>query len=448
MTRFLFSLQISFFLPAALASQISVTDKIFPEFLAAAEETLENAEALSKSLFAEDRAREDLQIRKAPRLPSLQSFAQYHYQTEQFDPPVGGQDSERFLYGLTLRQPLYHWGALKANHEVGKILLQTARQNTVTLRKLLRNELQRRALGYYIAIRENQFAQTNLQHYARLLEQAESSTEQGVISLTELETARQNHRNATQHQISTLTAKLSIHHRLLKDFSLQEEKLDEIPNELPLDLSIDLKTWKERVQDFTTKGFREHPEYQAILSNIEVQEKHIDIAKAGNRPSVDLVVGANQDDTTYMLAELDDRFREIYYAGVRVNWYIFDGYATRARINTAQTNLDQARKQKHYVALKLAQDARQSLHEIQNAEIRLRLLKQTLETRQKRHEQVKLSHENGQIPDTELANSAFDLAYHEHLHHVEYARAISHLLYAELLTTLKVKQPETNLNEK
>ncbi len=448
MIRFLFALQISTIFPAVLVAQISVADKIFPDFLLSAEKTLENAEALSKSLFSEDRARENLRLRKAPRLPSLQSFAQYHYQTEQFDQPTGDQDSERFLYGLTLRQPLYHWGALKANHEVGQILLQTAQQNTETLRTLLRNELQRRALGYYIAIRENQFAQTNLRHYSRLLEQAESSNEQGVISLTELETARQNHRNSTQHQISTLTAKLSIHHRLLKDFSLPEEQLDEIPEELPMDLPIDIETWEQRVQDFTTSGYLDHPEYQVVLSNIEVQEKHIDIAKAGNRPLVDLVVGANQDDTTYMLSQLDDRFRQIYYAGIRVNWRIFDGHATQARINTAETNLDQAKQQKQYIALKLAQDARQSLHEIQNAEVRLRLLEQTLETRTKRHEQTKASHENGQVPDTELANSAFDLAYHQHLYHVEYARAISHLLYAELLTTLKVKHPKKVLHEK
>ncbi len=195
--------------------------------------------------------------------------------------------------------------------------------------------------------------------------------------------------------------------------------------------------WEQRVRTFIEHGFQEHPHFQNVMSNIDMQEKQIKALRSGNRPNVDLVVGANQDDTSYVLTQLDDRFRQIYYAGVRVNWNIFDGKATQSRINSAKTNLAQAKRQKDFAALQLAQEARRVLHEIQNADVRLKTLKMTMENREERHEKTRQSHEIGQVPESELANSAYDLAYHQHLYHVEYVRSLIHMLYAELITSLK-----------
>jgi len=433
------SLLLALLLPAILGAQSSLADKILQDFYRAAEKRLGDTETLTNALFSEERAEADLQLRKSNRLPSVGTFAQYHFQNEDFDPPLGDQDSERFLYGITVRQPLYYWGSLRANHEVGKILLQQAKRNTLMTREVLKNELLRRGLEYYLTVKDLEFAQVMLKHYADGLEVAEESIKQGVITLTNLENARQHHRNATQNQIRSLTAKLRVEHQLLKDFSLPEEMLEMIPADVAEDLKIDQDYWEEAVGKFIESGFLEHPHFQNVLSNINMQEKQVDALRSGNRPNVDLVIGANQDNTAFVLTQLDDRFRQIYFAGVRVNWNIFDGKATQSRISSAQTTLAQAKRQKDFAALQLAQEARRVLHEIQNADIRLKTLKMTLENRAERHEKTKKSHANGQVPDSELKNSAFDFSYHKHLYHVEYIRSLIHMLNAELITTLKVQ---------
>lgn len=433
------SLLLALLLPAILGAQSSLADKILQDFYRAAEKRLGDTETLTNALFSEERAEADLQLRKSNRLPSVGTFAQYHFQNEDFDPPLGDQDSERFLYGITVRQPLYYWGSLRANHEVGKILLQQAKRNTLMTREVLKNELLRRGLEYYLTVKDLEFAQVMLKHYADGLEVAEESVKQGVITLTNLENARQHHRNATQNQIRSLTAKLRVEHQLLKDFSLPEEMLEMIPADVAEDLKIDQDYWEEAVGKFIESGFLEHPHFQNVLSNINMQEKQVDALRSGNRPNVDLVIGANQDNTAFVLTQLDDRFRQIYFAGVRVNWNIFDGKATQSRITSAQTTLAQAKRQKDFAALQLAQEARRVLHEIQNADIRLKTLKMTLENRAERHEKTKKSHANGQVPDSELKNSAFDYSYHKHLYHVEYIRSLIHMLNAELITTLKVQ---------
>jgi outer membrane protein TolC len=420
----------------AASAQTPLSHRIFPELLNLSEDCFQDTEALSNALFAIERAEEDLVVRRSGRLPNLSSFGQYHYQREEYDLPMGEQDSGRFIYGLTLRQPLYHWGSLQANHNIGRILLQDAGRNKRVLQEILRSHLQRRALGYYIACREHDFAVLNLRHYGKMLELAEEGMAAGDVQSSELEAARQNFRNATKHQIAVLTAKLDVQYQLIKEFAVTDEHLGMIPEALPADIGIDLETWELRFHQFSTTGFKQHPEYLAVLSNLKVQEESVKVAKAGNRPLVDLVVGANQDDTTYTFSELDDRFRQIYFAGVRVSWNIFDGQATKARVNTAKANLRETEARKKFVARKLAQDANQVFHELQNSDARLRALRETVEEKTAKHGKVKSAHESGQVPDSQLANSFFDLAAHEHLLLVEYARSISHLLHAEHLTSL------------
>ena len=432
-----------------VSAQTPVSHKVFPDLLRLSEENLQDTQALTNALFAEERAVEDLQVRRAGRLPNLSSFGQYHYQREEYDLPLGDQDAGRFIYGLTFKQPVFHWGALRANHNIGRILLRDAKRNKRILQEIVRSHLQRRALGYYIASRQHDFAMLNLRHYGRLLELAEEGLEAGDVKSSELETSRQNYRNATKHQISVLTGKLNAQYQLMQDFAITEEHLGMIPEAVPEGIEIDLETWRLRFQQFITTGYKQHPEYHAVLSNIQVQAESVKVAKAANRPLVDLVVGANQDDTSYNFSELDDRFRQIYYAGVRVSWNIFDGQATKARVRTAKANLREAETRKRFIARKLEQDANQILHELQNSEARLHSLRETVTEKEGKHSRMEASHEAGQIPEHELANSAFDLAAHQHLLLVEYARSISHILHAEHLTSLKVDlQDKLPLDEK
>jgi outer membrane protein TolC len=440
------SLLFALLLPAMLGAQPSLAGRIFPDFYIAAERQLEDTESLTNALFSEERAEADLQLRRSGMLPSVGSYAQYHFQNEDFDPPLGDQDSERFLYGLALRQPLYHWGSLRANHQIGKILLEQSKRNTRETRQILQTELLRRALGYYLALKDHEFAQVMLKHYARVLEITEESVHQGVATLVELENIRQHHRNATQNQIRSLTTKLRLHHQFLKDFSLPQEILGTIPSQVSHDIQMDLPYWEKQIHDFIETGFQQHPHFLNVLSTIQVQEQQVAALRSGNRPNLDLVIGANQDDTSYLLNQLDDRFRQTYYAGLRVNWNIFDGKATEARINTARIHLKQAQRQKEFASLYLAQEARHILHELQNADIRLKSLKMTLDHRAERHQQTVQSHKNGQVPNSELDNTAYDLSYHQHLYHFEYIQTLSHMLNAELITSFN--SPEVALEDR
>ena len=68
----------------------------------------------------------------------------------------------------------------------------------------------------------------------------------------------------------------------------------------------------------------------AAADAVKVQENDfIDVPAIAQ---LDLVVGANQDDTTHLLTELDDRFAK-FISVEFVSWNIFDGYETRDGLN-------------------------------------------------------------------------------------------------------------------
>ena len=413
----------------------NLSEQIFPELHDVTAEAVQNSESMIEALFQRDRAEANALIRSARTHPSLDGFVQYHGQWEQRDQSNDNEFSQRFLYGLTLRKPLFHWGALDANRRIGEILLHSARENLFAKQSLVRNEFKRRILVLYISRQESTFAEYTLEHHKRMLEVAEDNHEQGIASLQDLESARMNYRQSFQDSLRIRNQFRNIRHQFLRDFSVADDILAKIPKELPR-LPMDLDSWRERLKNFQQSGFRNHPEYRAALGAIDVQENQILVDRARNRPLIDLVVGANQDDTTYMMAELDDRFRQIYFGGVRVTWNIFDGYETKGRINLAQALRDQAVERKKRLARKLAQDALQFLHELENCNARMEAGKETLDWKDGRLRKAEKSFEAGQLPEIELDHHRFDSKFHHHQSTLENARFLSLLLQVDLLITL------------
>ena len=394
-----------------------------------------HSEAAIEALFQLDRAEAEAEIRAARTHPALEGFAQYHGQWEQRDEVAGTEFSRRFLYGLTFRKPLYHWGALEANKRIGEILLRSARENLASRRTFVRNEFFRRILVLYIAQREGEFTESTLVFRKQLLEQAEANHAQGVTTLQDLEAARMHHRNAFQSTLAARNHFRNARHQFLKDFSVSEEVFAKLPAELPPAV-LDLAAWQSRMDTFREKTFRNHPEYRAAEDAVQVQENQILVDRARNRPVVDLVVGANQDDTSYMLTELDDRFRQIYFSGVRVSWNIFDGYETRGRVELARALRDQAIDRKKRLARKLSQDALQLLHELENSQARMAAGRETYAWKAEHYRKANTSFEAGQISAAALAHHRYDFQYQEHQAVLENARCLALLLQAELLTTL------------
>ncbi len=86
------------------------------------------------------------------------------------------------------------------------------------------------------------------------------------------------------------------------------------------------------------------PELQALKINIEAQRAALDVARSGNRPTLQAFGGYswhnnNMSDDTWG-DELDG-----WFVGGRIAWNFFDGFATKGKTMQAASALDQAKLQ-------------------------------------------------------------------------------------------------------
>ena len=103
-------------------------------------------------------------------------------------------------------------------------------------------------------------------------------------------------------------------------------------------LVFELKSVK--VDQAITTALERRPELRQIGLQEKIGEAGVKIAKAGNKPKVSTFGNYNFNDSD------SQAFDTSWSVGVMVSVPIFDGLATRARVNQARANLDQIRTNK------------------------------------------------------------------------------------------------------
>ena len=119
------------------------------------------------------------------------------------------------------------------------------------------------------------------------------------------------------------------HFKLILGFSLDD------PVSIDGRLLIELKSVK--VDQAIATALERRPEIRQIEIQEQMGEKQVKVAKAGNKPRVSTFGNYIFNDSERQA------FDTSWSVGVMVSVPIFDGFATRARVNQAQVSLDQIR---------------------------------------------------------------------------------------------------------
>lgn len=114
-----------------------------------------------------------------------------------------------------------------------------------------------------------------------------------------------------------------------------ETKLNLADHQLPFD------TYNISLQEATDYAMKYRPEVLQAAIAVQEAERNIDIANAGNRPTVAITGGNNWADNTFPGIDANKRSWNIG-AGVTYNFY--DGGATKAKVNQAKQDLLVARE--------------------------------------------------------------------------------------------------------
>ena len=173
---------------------------------------------------------------------------------------------------------------------------------------------------------------------------------------------------------------------------------------LPLDepVSIDGKLYAElksvNIDQAVTIALKRRPEIQQIEMQKQIGERQIEVAKAGNKPKFAAFGDYIFNDTERQSLDTS------WSVGLSMQVPIFDGFATRARVNQARVNLDQIRTNKNQLLDSIKLEVKSTVFDLEAAQKLIEAQEGIVEQAAEGLRIANVQHEAGLITGVELTD--------------------------------------------
>ena len=280
-------------------------------------------------------AEQDRIAARAGQLPSIGGSLQYTPLERDYRADHAGYlKTQQLTYNLTFNQPLYHWGELKANTRIGELRQKITQGQTAESYRLLVQEIRSRYMAVILSKTVVAREQLNLAIARDQLAVAQEKYDKKVFSdadmfmphLTSDQATLAADRAAEDYRSAKLTlAKLT-------GTPVLEES--QVPDEIP-----SVTAAQDRLEGLMNAYVSQKDPKSYALDNLrsqaEVEKLNYTVANARLKPKLNFVMGTTKDQQSYT-ADISTRYDlQTYYAGVQVNWSIFDGFSTRSMVKNA-----------------------------------------------------------------------------------------------------------------
>lgn len=251
---------------------------------------------------------------------------------------MGGANSvsNAFSNGISVNIPLYTGGLVEGQIDVAKLGKTNAQEEILRVEQATKYSA---IQGYYglLAYQELQGvyheAVDNLQGH---LDNVQAQYNVGTKAKVDVLSSDVSLANAKTTAITADNNVAVAESNLNNILGLPlETKLNLADHQLPFD------TYNISLQEATDYAMKYRPEVLQAAIAVQQAERNIDIANAGNRPTVAITGGNNWADNTFPGIDANKRSWNIG-AGVTYNFY--DGGATKAKVNQAKQDLLVARE--------------------------------------------------------------------------------------------------------
>jgi len=257
----------------------------------------------------------------------------------------------KYRYNFSATRPLYHWGAVTAEHEYGQVNLERAKE-----------DYQVGFLNFYSVVNQRF---VDLVAARQALKVREADYERGAF---EVSIVREQVKNKdvvesvlTARELNLRLAKLELESRRLRfedslnDFrqliGLSPDAPFELPDGLP-PVASSLEELASRVDAFIADIDERSSELQMLARDVDMVRKRLVVENARNKPKVDFLVSASRDSETISTGDRRDLERDRLFGGISVNWNVFDSgdskgavIQTREAIRQRELTLERRRKQ-------------------------------------------------------------------------------------------------------
>lgn len=287
--------------------------------------------------------------------------------------------STGLTYSVSLGQPIFHWGALKAGVEVGRIALKIAERQYAEGYRLLLGTIRTQYLALIAKKSSVRYAREALKQSEALLATAEARYQDGTMSAGELAIPR----------LAAADARLNAD-RLGLDFDSSKrlfarlaglEKFEDadIPNDLPAP-KFSATEADELLRLFLKDGPGATNQGQIYVMNIRQADLNYRIVKTSLYPKFSFAASTSLSVSTSAspgVAVSQSNVTSNYY-GLSVGWLLFDGFATRgAKMSALATRRSSQRALDVY--------GENTVENLQNLHKQLQLSAKALDIAEQRH---------------------------------------------------------------
>lgn len=325
------------FLPSLWSQTSSDTALPMPEdYFPGLKSLLETAVKQSPRMLARNTeeavAESNRIVYRSGQLPSASGYFTYYpwdRQTRDYGTGSAPVNVTKIGYGLSLSQPVFHWGAVQANTRIGALQLKIAKGQTGEAYRALAYEI--RASYLQLIMRKAGLARARFSQKIAddNLALARSKREKNVISDADLfgptisaEQARlTTDRTFDDYEnYKVLFAKLTGGEPLTDDL---------IPNAIP-PVSPASSAAPSLANEFASRSELDTYSLETLRKQIDVERLNYKIASTRLLPRLTFVAGVSQDQQKLSVTGGIPYMVRDYYAGGSVSWSMFDGFATRA----------------------------------------------------------------------------------------------------------------------
>lgn len=314
-------------------------EDVIPELGDVLDMALEKSKLVSSREFAE---REALGRRVSARSAVLPKFSTSVAFRQEKDEEVVDDSSfeDRVVYNVVLRQPVYHWGALKSEKEIGQLQYDMELLNSGVSVSDFRQRVRRDYLGLVILKQNLERSRLNLDEAREKLRFQRESVAGGTasdVSVLPYEL------NVEREELAMLRVEADWEFKLSELADLIGSDRDELAGfvvgEIPQLEFLSLESIEALVSRFAA-GVEQDEGYRRLQMELEVEKRRLKIVDQSLKPKFDAQLGLSSN-----ALDLDGTRREQSYSyfGLAVAWNIFDGFRKKGRSMEALSRL--ARKE-------------------------------------------------------------------------------------------------------
>jgi outer membrane protein TolC len=283
--------------------------------------------------------------------------------------------------------PLYAGGRIVAGRTAAKANTEAARQDLEAVRNALGFEVSR---GFYTVLKTRQFIRAALaavNSYETNLALAKSRFEVGTLLKADLLDIEVRLAQAREDLLRARNSK-SLAERALRNLLGIEEDEFVVADNAPVVSAPD------------SNDFSRRPELAAARQRERAAQESARGARAGYRPRVSAFASVDYDYGTRFNGD-----GKSYTAGALLQWDVWDGRLTRAKVREADANIEAAREEERKTRLALDFEAAQARLDLKTATERLKVTSQVVAQASESAELTRARFEQGAALATQLIDS-------------------------------------------